>query len=65
MILDRLWEDFYEPYADLAYKIDGKPLIAAAERFSWGLYEDADGRYEQRNIVWHHELVHQPLETDG
>ena len=57
MILDRLWEDFYRPYADLAYKIDGKPLIAAAERFSWGDYEDSQGRYEQRNIVWHHELA--------
>ena len=57
MILDRLWEEFYQPYSDLAYKIDGKPLIAAAERFSWGHYEDSHGRYEQKNIVWHHELA--------
>ena len=55
-ILDQMWDDFYSPYADQMYQVDGLPLIAAAERFTWGPYRDSGGRYSQRNVVWHQKL---------
>lgn len=53
VILDRAWADFYSPYSHLVYTIRGKPLIAAAARFSWRDYIDNENRFTQRNIVWH------------
>lgn len=55
-ILDRMWNDFYLPYAGQIYLVDGLPLIVAAERFTWGPYQDAKGRYTQRNVVWRRNL---------
>ena len=55
-ILDRMRDDFYSPYADQMYQVDGLPLIAAPERFTWGPYRHSGGRYSQRNVVWHQKL---------